>query len=279
MLSLSLSRRRVLALGTGLALTHRLSVPLDATLPGGLAPLTRGLRVMTWNLVHGTRVSVPPGWVPRRFVEARIDHAAAVIERMHVDALMLQEADGDPRIDRTQRLASGTGLLAASTAGAIGHGATLVTRRAPLAVTSAMFRSRGWDPKGVTIARVQSLEGRELDVASVHLHAFSADVRIAQIRELADIVAVHRRAYGERALVVAGDLNDDARGTTRLLAGALGLHTSDEETPTFTELGLAWRLDWVLVSPDLELTAHRVLGPGTSDHHPIVADIAFRRAS
>lgn len=261
----------MLAASAGIALGARAALmPLDAPLPvvGGS---TGALRLVTWNVVNGTRLSLPPALVPRSFVAARLGRVAQIVRALRPDVLALQEADG-AALDPTTTIATAAELLPTA---ADGHGATLATRSAPTLVRSGRFVAGGRDPKGWTLARLSA--GRGLDVVSVHLHAFAPSIRRAQIDELARALEQHRAAWGARPMVVAGDMNDGLDGTTRALAEALGLEATPS-APTFHVLGVPRTLDWVLVSPELEVVAQRVLDGGTSDHRPVVADVDWRRA-
>ncbi|AKF03044.1 endonuclease/exonuclease/phosphatase family protein [Sandaracinus amylolyticus] len=232
------------------------------------------LRAMTLNIVHGTRISLPSALFPRTFVLRRLARIAHAARAAHVDVLALQEADGDRRFERTREIARRAGLPVVITPSS--HGATLAGR-APLAVLrEERFTARRADAKGFVLARARTSRGHEIDVASIHLHALSRHVRSRQIAAFVDAIREERARRGARPLVVLGDLNDDFDGSARELADHLGLHTRDHETPTYTDLGLRLRLDWVLASPELEIALHHVMPPGLSDHRAIVADVRVR---
>jgi endonuclease/exonuclease/phosphatase family metal-dependent hydrolase len=234
---------------------------------------------MTLNIVHGTRVSLPSSLFTRRFVLARLTRIAHAARAAGVDVLALQEADGDTRFDRSHAIARTAGLATViAPPREAQHGATLLAR-APLAPLSAhRFAARRLDAKGFVLARAATPDGHEIDVASIHLHVLSRRVRSAQIDAFAAGVREVHRDRGKRPLLVLGDLNDGFEGSARELCDRLALHTVDTDSPTYTDLGLRLRLDWVLASHELEITQHRVLAPGLSDHRAIVADVRVRRA-
>ena len=235
------------------------------------------LRAMTLNIVHGTRISLPSSLFPRRFVLRRLARIAHAARAAHVDVLALQEADGDRRFERTREIARRAGLPVVITPSERAfHGATLAAREALVPLRDERFAMRRADPKGFVLARARTAGGHEIDIASIHLHALSRHVRSRQIAAFVEAIREERARRGARPLVVLGDLNDDFEGSARELADHLGLHTLDHDTPTYTDLGLRLRLDWVLASPELEIALHHVMPPGLSDHRAIVADVRVR---
>src|SRR5690349_2728281 len=79
--------------------------PPPAPLP---RPAGSGFRVMSYNIVHGTRAPVPPFLVPRARVERTLGRIANVVNDESVDLVALQESDGGRALDRARRLGAGT---------------------------------------------------------------------------------------------------------------------------------------------------------------------------
>ena len=109
---------------------------------------------------------------------------------------------------------------------------------------------------------------------SVPRHRFVAErVRRRQATEMAAFL----KGRG-RPLIVMGDLNagwDDAQGVVGYLVDALDLHAreaGDGGDPTFPMDGR--RIDWILVSRDLEFVSYQVLPDTLSDHRAVVAEVA-----
>jgi endonuclease/exonuclease/phosphatase (EEP) superfamily protein YafD len=117
-----------------------------------------------------------------------------------------------------------------------------------------------------------------VDVVSVHLDFSRVSVRKRQIEELAAVLS-------ERAgpVIVMGDFNSDWSGDDSVvaeLAQRCGMQVYQpfaEDMATYPSSGR--RLDWVLISGDLEFLRHEVLPHVVSDHHAVVADVGFRIAS
>ena len=115
-------------------------------------------------------------------------------------------------------------------------------------------------------------------VVSVHLDFARRSVRQSQIGEMIDLLADKGGP-----LNVMGDFNcqwNSGEPTIRTLAAELGLHAHEptQSTPvTFPSTGA--RLDWILISPDLEFVRRDVIAETLSDHRAVVASIKLSAAS
>ena len=73
-----------------------------------------------------------------------------------------------------------------------------------------------------------------------------------------------------------GDLNSEFAANSQLiplLEDSLGLSTWQPHVEVVTFPKLQKRLDWVLVSRDIEIVTHEVLPDTLSDHRAIVAEL------
>ena len=113
-----------------------------------------------------------------------------------------------------------------------------------------------------------------MDVVSVHLDFARAGVRRAQATELA--ATLRERS---RPLIVMGDFNstwnaeDDA---VRMLANSLALKAWNPEESLATFPARGTRIDWILISDELEFRSHGVLPEVLSDHRAVLAEIVVR---
>ncbi|MBT7880006.1 MAG: hypothetical protein HN738_18180, partial [Gammaproteobacteria bacterium] len=76
--------------------------------------------------------------------------------------------------------------------------------------------------------------------------------------------------------IIMGDLNSDYGGDNPLiplLENALGVSTWEPYAPIVTFPKLHKRLDWVLVSNDIEIVSHAILSDTLSDHRAVVAEL------
>ncbi|MHB8873198.1 MAG: endonuclease/exonuclease/phosphatase family protein [Myxococcaceae bacterium] len=247
------------------------------------------LRVMTLNIVHATRVPLPPRLVWRTVVKRNLDRIAQLLGREEPDVLALQEADGGGAVDRVRYLARAAKFSSWFHDGARGngttqrHGAALISRLGLADAASDAFATGFTDDKGWVVATlaVPAFAGREVNVVSVHLDPYREKTRQRQIRDLVAGLGAERARAG-RPLIVLGDLNCRWRGELEgvgLLAAELGLHghkvTRDE--PSYAWAGVRRRLDWILVSPELQFARHRTLPERLSDHRAVVADLRLAK--
>jgi endonuclease/exonuclease/phosphatase family metal-dependent hydrolase len=247
-------------------------------------------RVLTLNLHHGMGTGAGEEGSNEAAFRERLDAVAALLRRESIDVAAFQEADaptsstGD--FDHVAAVAAASGL------GEVHHGihrnrpgpggrirryGTALVARWPLTHRDGgRFSGVPAEDKGYVVATFE-WEGREIDVVSVHLHWLLSPIRQNQARGLAGELAARGRP-----LVLLGDLNCSwavPEKTLRELAAALGLEThrpEDETIFTFPAGRPSRRLDWILVSPELEIRAHRVLPDLVSDHRAVMAEIAWR---
>jgi endonuclease/exonuclease/phosphatase family metal-dependent hydrolase len=254
----------------------------------------RGLRLLTLNVAHGRRTGPHQALLKSPVLERNLRDIALAVKGLGPDVVALQEADGPSawsgNFDHVAtlarladlgdfyrgehnpwglgrfRLSSGTALLA----------------RWPLSEPASQRFALSWrDTKGFVVATVAvpEWEGLEVDLASVHLDFLTPAARRRQIAHLVE--ALGRR---QRPLVLLGDLNCCWRRDPRsmdLLTEELGLtaHQPHARVPTFPASRPRRRLDWILVSPELQFVAYRTLPVPLSDHLGVLAEVVPARAA
>lgn len=271
--------------GSKAARTGPLEVSLDGT--PAAAPATGTVRLVTWNVAHGRADAFHQALLPRDAVERNLGQIAEVLRHERPDLVALQEADGPSawsgNFDHVSHLAGQSGFdfsfrgdhnpfglrrydLSAGTA---------LVSRFPLDETlSAAFAANWRDTKGFVVATVEIPgSGREIDVVSLHLDFLNPRERKDQILALA--AAVEER---NRPLVVLGDMNceaEDAVAAFRLFEEHLGVrpYRPELQEPTFPAARPARRLDWILISDELEFGDYRTLEPRLSDHLGVLAEV------
>ena len=263
------------------AVTPDLAVYRDSRASTGPRPL----KVMTLNLAHGRADGRNQLLLRKRTIESNLKGVAALMRREAPDLVALQEADGPSawsgRFSHVDTLGADAGMshgVRAENVRGLGlsYGTALlggVPFEDPLAVT---FRPT-WPTfsKGFVVAAVK-WPGRPdlvVDVVSVHLDFASRFRRRKQLRHLSEVLA--RRG---RPVVVMGDLNCGWSGreaSVREFANGLGLkaYRPEERIATFPTTG--GRIDWILLSEELEFRYHEVLPATVSDHLPVAAIIDY----
>jgi endonuclease/exonuclease/phosphatase family metal-dependent hydrolase len=114
-----------------------------------------------------------------------------------------------------------------------------------------------------------------IDVVSVHLDFSRDSVRSRQIAEIAEFMSDR-----SHPLIVVGDFNSDwlsAGSVVAELARRCRMQAYQpmaDNMATYRSSGR--RLDWMLISDDLEFLSHAVLPEVVSDHQAVVADVRLK---
>jgi endonuclease/exonuclease/phosphatase family metal-dependent hydrolase len=247
------------------------------------------LDVVTLNIGHGRGTALNQLFVSTARHRRNLEEIAAVLTKTGADVVALQEADGPSlwsgRFDHVGFLADAAGY------GCVVHGhhargwlytfgAALLSRVALSAGDSRAFQpSPPTTTKGFVRGTLRwSTAGeddraREVTVVSTHLDFSRKRVRDAQVAELAAWMAGRTNP-----LIVLGDFNEDwspEGSAVRRIASDLGLQAF---TPEADELGTykkTKRLDWILISRELEFVDYAVLPDVVSDHRGVQAEIGW----
>ncbi|OGQ90762.1 MAG: hypothetical protein A2289_02645 [Deltaproteobacteria bacterium RIFOXYA12_FULL_58_15] len=247
------------------------------------------LRVMSLNVAHSRGLAFHQALLASDAIRGNLDGIAGVIEAARPDVVGLQEFDGvsdwSGRFDHASTLSTAAGLqqfFRGSHGKGWGpvhldYGTGLLSRETMRHETSQRFETSFRDNKGFVVATIEPkvFDHIAVDVVSVHLDFASGSARARQLRMLEKALATR-----EGPFVVMGDFNCEwgAADCVRDFAQRTGLSTDQAtlDVPTFPADGPRHRLDWILVSPQLEIRSLWILNVQVSDHMPVVADIALR---
>ena len=247
------------------------------------------IRVATLNIAHGTGLALTRLGLSRQACEANLSAIADVLRRVGPDVVALQEADlhtpwaGD--FDQVGFLARAAGypsrfrglhvdrvVLGAP----VRYGTALLSHRSLANRESTAFDTGPLDTKGFVAADVD-FDGRTVTVVSVHLDFASAATRRQQVRLMVASLKPHNSP-----LIVMGDLNsgwdidDDA---VQQLARALNLQAfqpTADALRTYPSAARRRRLDWILISDELEFVDYRNWPERLSDHLGVSAELRWR---
>jgi len=250
-------------------------------------------RVITLNAAHGRKLRSYPCF-RRRTVERHLSEIAAVLRRERPDVVGLQEVDGNSclsgNFDHLVRLA-GLGDFAHYFLGEhvsigkmrrIAYGTAILSRLPLKNLESVTFGHRFPSlTKGFVAATISPTGAPhlEVDIVSVHLACLRRTARQRQVSAMVEHLG------GRKApLVVLGDLNCQWGGkddSLRRLACELNLQPQapgSSDLATYRLGRKEWRLDWILVSPQLRVKRYEVLPDRVSDHFAVLADIEVAHA-
>jgi len=262
----------------------------------------RAVRLLTLNVAHGRKLATHQALLSPLTVRRNLEEIGALLRESRADVVALQEADGPSawsgNFDHVELLkqlcehaACFRGVHNDFNLGraSLASGTALISRFPLKSPHSLRFGSSWRDTKGFVLATVgvEAWGGVELDIVSLHLEPFNPVIRRQQVRQLTDALRERRAQSGEnqmrRPLVVLGDFNcswsDEAR-QLRPLARELGLraYQPHRRAPTYPSRRPWRRLDWILVSAELEFAGYRTLPNPVSDHLGVIAELVPRAA-
>ncbi len=248
------------------------------------------LEVATLNLAHGRGQAIDQFRLSVQQAQGNIDAAAVVVKREAPAVLAVQEADAPSAwsglFDHVARLAGAANFPHVhhglhTDAGLLGvhirTGTALLAKRPLVSAASRQFTANRTHVKGFVTAEIQ-FDGRRVLVASIHLASGSKDIRRQQAEQL--ITALRS---GGAAMVLMGDFNSswsDEQDAVRVVASRLKLETYEPHSrglDTFRANRPRSRIDWILISPQLEFVDYRVWPDQVSDHLGVAARLRWRR--
>ena len=247
------------------------------------------LRVMTLNIAHGRGLALNQALVSDKSTRGNLDAVGDVVGAQRLHVLALQEADASSiwsgRFDHVRRVSERAGMHnfvhGLHVRGFKLNYGTALASALPLtdAFTVTFSASPPTPAKGFVVAAVEwpGAPGLEADVVSVHLDFSRTGVRRAQVSRMVQVLSGRRRP-----LVVMGDFNSEwdwRDSAVRGLAERLSLQAWRPEAGGLqTFPATSDRLDWILISKEIEFVDCCVVEGKVSDHWGVVAELALRTA-
>lgn len=263
-----------------------------AECPDDSAILESGfLRAVTLNIAHGRKDSRNQMFLKGDTIRDNLLEIAGLLDEAEADVIALQEADAESswsgNFNHVQLLAENSwnscfvhGIHASNRI--YDFGTALLSRHTFQGEFTHSFKpSKPTTTKGFTVGALNWNPGGSLaepvriKFVSVHLDFSRRSVRRSQIAEM---VSVLGRLDGP--LVLMGDFNTDWQtedSSLKFLAEELGLAVFEPHADGLSTYGdKGARLDWVLISPDLEFKNYIVVPDVVSDHYAVAADIVLK---
>lgn len=246
------------------------------------------LRVATLNLAHGRKDSFNQVFVWKNTFKENLDDIADVLNQYKPDVVALQEADAESfwsgGFDHVAYLASGAEYpwrTHAKNADSwfYTYGVALLSKIPVIETIEHSFEpSPPTLNKGFVLARIDWPYGDDgkshsVDIVSVHLDFSRLSVREKQINEMVEILSAR-----VHPTIIMGDFNSEwlaDASVIRALANKTRFLSYKPESADYNSYKNK-RLDWILITKELEFINYQVLPDTISDHAMIVADISFK---
>lgn len=251
------------------------------------------LRVATLNIAHGRGDGKNQVFLKEETIRNNLRELGELLDRAEADVIALQEADAasswSGKFDHVAALSENTrygcyfhGIHASNRMFDFGT-ALLSPHTFQGSFAHSFAPSKPTLTKGFSVAGLNWNPGGALEepllvkFVSVHLDFSRRSVRRSQISEMVSVLA---RIEGP--MVLMGDFNTDWQtedSSLKLLAGELELSVyrpHAEGLYTYGDKGA--RLDWILVSGELEFSRYEVYPEVVSDHYAVAAELVLKDA-
>lgn len=251
----------------------------------------KNLRVMTLNMAHARGTGINQLLQNSDRARLNLEAIAKELKRIKPDVLSLQEADRksfwNGNFDHISFLAKKAQYQQAVSgehvnSTGLAYGTALVANLALNRPESMIFRpeEQATAAKGFVVSSI-NWPGKpclEVDVVSAHLDFASEESRRQQAGEI--IALLKQRS---RPIILMGDFNTGwlkKNSAVRKLANDLDLHAfdPDAENSQDTFLKQNRRLDWILVSKEIQFLSYQAIKPAVSDHLGVVSDLSIDRS-
>ncbi len=260
--------------------------------PANEMPDRTTLKVLTLNLAHGRANGFHQAMQSEVTIRQNLSNVAEMLRRESPTVVALQEADG-PSVwsggfDHVAFLAEQAAFPSFARAEHV--------RAWRLSYGTAMLSQPELDraeshpfdplpplmPKGYLLTTISwpgtdgQDSGIQIDVVSVHLDFSLSANRKRQAQQM--IAELMPRS---RPLIVMGDFNCDLSGRRSALVeliDGLNLKVFQPESSDLSTFALTGkRIDWILISPELEFASYTTLEDELSDHKAVLAELRLAK--
>jgi len=246
------------------------------------------LRVATLNMAHGRKDSFNQLFVGENSHKENLDDIAEVLGQYRPHVVALQEADAESgwsgSFDHVAYLAAAAAYpwqahVSNAESWLFSFGTALLSG-VPIneTIKHTFEPSPPTLDKGFVLAQIEwpsaeNNEPRKIDIISVHLDFSRQAVRDMQINEMVDILSARMNPT-----IIMGDFNSEWLADVSVIkeladkSRFVTYMPESDDYDTYKDK----RLDWILISNDMEFIGYQVLPDALSDHAMIVADIRFK---
>ena len=247
------------------------------------------LKLLTLNIAHGRKDSFNQLLVPNGTIVDNLDDIAELLKKVDADVVALQEADGPSAwsgyFNHVSYLANAAGypwdIYSAHVNGKrINYGTALLSNVPFKDTLSHDFpESPPTLRKGFTLGQIEwqpddNKPAIAVDVLSVHLDFSRKKVREQQISDILRVLDSR-----SNPVIILGDFNSNWKTTDsviKVLAKCSNARVFEPESINHgTYKQGKHRLDWALLSEDLQFKQYQVLPDIVSDHRAIVIEVTY----
>jgi endonuclease/exonuclease/phosphatase family metal-dependent hydrolase len=246
------------------------------------------LRVATLNLAHGRKDNFNQLFVGKKSHKQYLNDVVDVLKQYKPHVVALQEADAASRwsgnFDHVAYLASGAEYPwrthASNAENWLFSYGTALLSGVPL-IESIQHTFESSPPtldKGFVLAQIEwpstdEDQSLKIDIISVHLDFSRKSVRDRQINEIMELLSARNNPT-----IIMGDFNSEWLAEASVIKelaanGHFITHEPDADNYNTYE---DKRLDWILITKELEFVNYQVLPDTLSDHAMVVADIRYK---
>ena len=252
------------------------------------------IRVATLNIAHGRKDGRNQMLLGEDTIRSNLVEVAGLLDRSEADVIALQEVDAESKwsgkFNHLDYLSANSAYVCTyhglhASGWLYDFGTALLARRSfhgsfghsfepswPTTTKGFSFASLDWNPGGALPQPVL------VNFVSVHLDFSRRSVRRSQIDEM-----VAALSQVEGPMVMMGDFNTDWQTTDsslKYLAEQMNLSVFQPHADGLSTYGdKGARLDWILISEELEFSRYSVFPDVVSDHYAVAAEILLKDKS
>ncbi|MDC7226572.1 MAG: endonuclease/exonuclease/phosphatase family protein [Spirochaetales bacterium] len=241
--------------------------------------------VLTLNIGHGRGASLHQLIQSRAGITTNTDSIDKVIINEQIDIAAFQEVDGpsfwNGGLDLIERLAENSGMphgiwTKNVETFAMSYGTALLSNLSYSSAGSYTFKARPFIlPKGFTAGLFRISEESDEHICLVSLHLAPL---LPQMRRLQAAAVIDFLNDLDCPIVVCGDFNCgwSSGSAVNKMTEELNLKAWKPTEKGLSTHGAGRRLDWILISEELEFIDYRVLNQRLSDHSAVKAVIRYK---
>jgi endonuclease/exonuclease/phosphatase family metal-dependent hydrolase len=249
------------------------------------------IRVVTLNVAHGRKDSRNQIFLKGETIRNNLVELARLLDRTEADVIALQEVDAESawsgKFNQVDFLAENsnygcTHLSVHASSRMYDYGTALLSPHAFQGSFAHSFKpSKPTTTKGFSVAALDwNPEGALpkpllVKFVSVHLDFSRRSVRRSQIDEMVTVLSGI-----EGPMVLMGDFNTDWQtedSSLKYLAEQMELSVFQPHADGLSTYGdKGARLDWILISAELDFNSYAVFPEVVSDHYAVAAEIVLK---